>query len=72
MKGISYSARDCDASFDMKFTSDKTKMRRVLDFIADMPLKAYPSDIAQLSLKYLHSLNKERAGKLNSVTVVKY
>ena len=75
MKGISYSAMDCDASFDMqKFTSDKNKMRRVLDFIAHVPLQAYPSDIAQLSLKYLHSLDKERAGKLigmNSVTVVK-
>jgi hypothetical protein len=65
---------DCDASFDMqKFTSNKIKMRRVLDFIAHVPLQAYPSDITQLSLKYLHAVDKERAGKMigmNSMTVV--
>jgi predicted TPR repeat methyltransferase len=75
MKGIMYSAMDCDASFDMqKFTSDKIKMHRILDFIAHVPLQAYPSDIAHLSLKYLHAVDKETAGKMirmNSMTVVK-
>ena len=79
MKGITYSAMDYDASFDMqKFTSSKVTMQRVLDFIVHVPLQAYPNDITQLSLKYLHSVDKERSGKLigkligmNSMTVVK-